>query len=88
MPITHMPAATLRDGWHVRYALRTTITRRPAPAALPTHYVTLMWKGKAMASEDYAQIQAIEDARTEGTPESELVWWPGYDLWHALYYER
>jgi len=62
-----------------------TTTRAHGFAA---HYVTLMSKGKIMASEDYAQIQAIEDARNMGVPESELVWYPGYELWHAMYYER
>ena len=45
-------------------------------------------KGLTMATEDYAKIQTIEDAHAAGVPESELVWYPGYELWHAMYYER
>jgi hypothetical protein len=41
-----------------------------------------------MTNTDFDQVQAIEDAHAAGVPESELIWFPGYDLWHALYYER
>ena len=88
MPITHRLAATRL----LTRALCTmgddNTTTRAHGFAMHESLMPQRKKGLTMANEDYATVQAIEDAHAAGVPESELIWFPGYDLWHALYYER